>query len=584
MTVFVNYDTAPSLVTRSLPTDRWKLSGLGASGTLAKRLQGLYHDRLAQYKRDLADAGAQNAFYRVGGVESGFPYVELLLHGEKQRLPIDDGLYTALYDLYTVYGWDGLDAVRQALTDQITANTPDEVLMTAWWFFLFTRNLLAVLIRETLIELEAQAAQIVFGKLGEVQQKLSAALMGDFAFDYTPPTQEPNYDVEESFSEVPENYKMRTRAIATSVYEATKKAVDARTDYEALVARQAATEKEAASVRQAQIDETGPGYTSPSTGDDAASERLKRAAKELGELPGQLAAAYDKYQSAQEALIGNTPFAGVTLPGLKKGFPQEDMENALGKMLTELARGVDEVAAATKPGDSRIKRNIVGLPDKWLRDTTGAMPLPPMTLERLYLPQMHFETDLVSALNSSSGDDPAISWLLEPRSWAYLLLSGTIEPGSFQDVVVFQWVRSIVVQRQASAKARVRFSHNLRICAAVLGLAMFVFPPAALLAVPAVMAVTADHIHYAASQLAGLDASIRALLPNLGSDGQETLAEIGSLHAARPKMIEAMTKEALIMILTLEVAQIRVIGEALLADAFFNDSMTLIRAADPLPE
>ena len=189
------------------------------------------------------------------------------------------------------------------------------------------------------------------------------------------------------------------------------------------------------------------------------------------------------------------------------------MENALGKMLTELAGGVDEVAAATKPGDSRIKRNIVGLPDKWLRDTTGAMPLPPMTLERLYLPQMHFETDLVSALDSSSSDDPAISWLLEPRSWAYLLLSGTIEPGSFQDVVIFQWVRSLVVQRQASAKARVRFSHNLRICAAVLGLAMFVFPPAALLAVPAVMAVTADHIHYAASQLAGLDASIRALLP-----------------------------------------------------------------------
>jgi len=584
VTVFVNYDTAPPLVTRSLPTDRWKLSGLGASGTLAKRLQGLYHDRLTRYKQDLADAGAQNAFYRVGGVESGFPYVELLLHGQKQRLPIDDRLYTALYDLYTVYGWDGLDAVRQALTDQITANTPDDVLMTAWWFFVFTRNLLAVLIRETLIELEAQAAQIIFGKLGEVQQKLSAQLMGDFAFDYTPPTKGPTYGVEPGSTEIPENYKMRKRAIATSVYEAMKKAVDARTDYEALVARQEKAEKEAAAARQAQIDESGPGYMSPSTGDDSASERLKRAARELGELPDQLAAAYDKNQSAQDALVGNTPFAALPLPGLQKGFKQEDMENALGKMLTELARGIDEVAAATKPGDSRIKRNLVGLPEKWLNDTTQSKPLPPMTLERLYLPQMRFETDLVSALNSSAGDDPAVSWMLEPRSWAYLLLSGTIEPGSFQDIVIFQWVRGIVTQRQASAKARIRFTQNLRICAAVLGLAMFVFPPAGLLALAAAVAVTADHIHYSASQLAELDHSLRALLPNLGSDGQQALAEIGSLYAARPKMIEGMTKEALIMILTLGVAQIRVVGEALLADAFFNDSMTLIRAADPLPE
>ena len=377
-------------------------------------------------------------------MESGFPYVELLLHGQKQRLPIDDQLYTALYDLYTVYGWDGLDAVRQALTDQIRATDPDDVLWTAWLFFLFTRNLLAVLIRETLIELEAQAAQIIFGKLGEVQQKLSAQLMGDFAFDYTPPTKAPKYGVEPGSSQIPENYKMRKRAIATSVYEAMKKAVDARTDYEALVARQEKAKKEATAAGQAQIDESGPGYMSPSTGDDSASVRLKRAAKELGELPDQLAAAYDKYQSAQDALAGNTPFAALALPGLEKGFKQEDMENALGKMLTELARGVDEVVAATKPGDSRIKRNLVGLPEKWLNDTTQSKPLPPMTLERLYLPQMRFETELVSALNSSAGDDPAVSWLLEPRSWAYLLLSGTIEPGSFQDIVIFQWVRGIV--------------------------------------------------------------------------------------------------------------------------------------------
>ena len=517
-------------------------------------------------------------------MESGFPYVELLLHGQKQRLPIDDQLYTALYDLYTVYGWDGLDAVRQALTDQIRATDPDDVLWTAWLFFLFTRNLLAVLIRETLIELEAQAAQIIFGKLGEVQQKLSAQLMGDFAFDYTPPTKAPKYGVEPGSSQIPENYKMRKRAIATSVYEAMKKAVDARTDYEALVARQEKAKKEATAAGQAQIDESGPGYMSPSTGDDSASVRLKRAAKELGELPDQLAAAYDKYQSAQDALAGNTPFAALALPGLEKGFKQEDMENALGKMLTELARGVDEVVAATKPGDSRIKRNLVGLPEKWLNDTTQSKPLPPMTLERLYLPQMRFETELVSALNSSAGDDPAVSWLLEPRSWAYLLLSGTIEPGSFQDIVIFQWVRGIVTQRQASAKARIRFTQNLRICAAVLGLAMFVFPPAGLLALAAAVAVTADHIHYSASQLAELDHSLRALLPNLGSDGQQTLAEIGSLYAARPKMIEGMTKEALLMILTLGAAQIRVIGEVLLAQAFFDDSMTLIRAADPLPE
>jgi hypothetical protein len=582
VTVFINYEAIPPLATRSeAVSDRWAMPGLGSSGNLARRLQPIYHAYVEQFKAALSHAGSANVGVWWAGQQSAYPTVGLILDGVNVELPIDPELYTNLFDLYAEYGWSGIEAAEKSLFDQVR-RAMDAVPWTAWRFFLFTRNLLALLIREMLIDLEAQAAHLVFIRLGQVNQRLSAALRVDLAADYTPPSEE-LLGVDNVVS-IPEAYKLRNRAIADSLFADMTRAVERRTEVERLVGESKALTDErrdadaAAANEEARQDPGAGDGSGGSSGGSGARRSVEAVNRRQQENMAEVAQALRDLNAAQSQIIGNMPFAAVVLPGLRKGFGKVTMETALVRSLRQLALGVDEIARATRPEESRVRSLMVGLPSRWQSDTTQT--LHPKAIEELYRLELNVEFDLITAAVAASADDAAISWLLEPRMWAYVRATGTIDPGSFADIVLHHWVEAIVRYKRKVAARKAASTQMLRLGAATLGLLMLVFPPLAVGAIVGGVAVIADAAYTAATELAAIDDAMRALLPAVADSGTEALAEIGSLAAARPQIITAMTIEGLALLATLGIAQIRAVGELLVAKGFYDDSRTLIDAVD----
>jgi hypothetical protein len=70
----------------------------------------------------------------------------------------------------------------------------------------------------------------------------------------------------------------------------------------------------------------------------------------------------------------------------------------------------------------------------------------------------------------------AISWLIEPRAWSYVRATVTLDPGSFADIVLHQWVQTMVRHEREEAAGRAARTRILRLGAATLGLLMLVSP------------------------------------------------------------------------------------------------------------
>jgi hypothetical protein len=581
VTVLVEYDAVPPLVSRSQPlAGRWPSDETSATARLAERLQRAYVERVQQYKREFELAERENSSQRWGPVESGFPSVELTLDGVKSALPIDETLYASLFELYAFYGWQGVRQAQNALEDLYWQRKVDAAIEVAWKFFAYTRNVLVVLIRETLIELEERAARIVFDKLGQVNRKLSAALLNELAFDYKPGETIPASPPLEMPQTLPGTYVMKKAGTATALYELLTKAVDRRQHYNELTARQSKLLEQQKEAEAASVQESAPGWRSPSSGADSAAERRKRVDAELHRIAPQIEAALTEVQQAQNAVFAKSPFALIAVPGLARGFSKETMEDVLGRMLIELARRVDEIASATRPGESRVARHLDGLPSGWQNDLTGSRRLDPNAVERLYR-GLNLEFDLAESAAGDANSDPVVSWLLEPRSWQLVMTDGSVEPGSFEHIVLFNWARALGAFERDSATARFGLSRKLGTASAALSLIAFVVPPLAGLAVVAAVALMADAAHSAARRLADVDRTIAAELPALDQPGQVALAELGGLLAMRPQVVNEIATEVLVLLATMGAAhRIRAVAIALQLQGYLLDVSTLLQAAD----
>jgi hypothetical protein len=583
VTVVVDYDAVPPLVSGTRPlSGSWPSDETSASARLAQRLQRAYIERVQQYKRDFDLAERQNSIRDTGPLESGFPAVELVLDGVKGVLRIDETLYTSLFELYAFYGWEGVLKAQVALARLCIERMPDASNNVSWPFFLYTRNLLVVLIRETLIELEGRAAQTVFDKLGPVQRKLSAALLNELAFAYKPGESIPASPPMEMPQDLPDRYVMKNAAFASALFERVTKAVEARQKYNELVGRQSKLREQQQAAGDTAVKESGPrGGQSGSASDDSPLERRKRTDAELLRIAAEVETALGAVQKAQDAVFAKSPFALVAVPGLARGFSQEAMEDVLGRMLIGVARRVDEIASVTRPGDSRVARHLDGLPSDWQGDTTGSKKLSRGTLEHLYPMSLNLEFELADSAAGDANSDAAISWLLDSRSWRLVMAGGTVEPGSFEHIVLFNWVRALGTYEAESARSRFGFSKGLATASAALSLIAIVLPPVGVLGAVAAVALMADAAHSAARRLADVDRAIAAQLPALNEPGEVALAELGGLLAMRTRVVGDIATETLVLLATLGAAsQIRAVAIALQLQGYLLDVSTLLHAAD----
>ncbi|MET0165003.1 MAG: hypothetical protein ABW318_08380, partial [Vicinamibacterales bacterium] len=126
-----------------------------------------YAQRVAQYERELAPEYGT-------ALTQDRPHHSVPLPGDELDLVYDSTLYGSLMEIYILHGTQGLRTVEQALKDAAQdPRTRDKYLWpAAERFYLFTRNLLGLRIRDSLHEIERTALSALFTHLSTTKIKV----------------------------------------------------------------------------------------------------------------------------------------------------------------------------------------------------------------------------------------------------------------------------------------------------------------------------------------------------------------------------------------------------------------------------
>jgi hypothetical protein len=317
---------------------------------LVDRLRVAYEERAARYDQELAMAATGDPEARL----SRYPRVSLTLDQE-ETLVLDGGLFEQLFDVYLYHGWDGIrlaeQAVAQRVPDAPSAGTSDSPWPAAWRYFLFARNVLALLIRDALEQLERRAAGRIAANVKEVRTRLEDAYTTKYRVHRTeyrlPPTEHPRSPLAKhgAAKSTKATYDLENQEESKTLYKALTGAVERRVAYEQTLRQTALGRADTARFR-------GIVQRARETGSPLSNEY----AYELDRTEQSLAAVerrtLDLYQGMKDLIGLNAPLGLLLVEGLPAGFPEALMEDKLGAVLWELKTRAQELDAAVDPGRS----------------------------------------------------------------------------------------------------------------------------------------------------------------------------------------------------------------------------------------
>jgi hypothetical protein len=536
----------------------------GPDGDPDEPLRQAYAARVERYLKELEEATQRSVRYRMDRAQSSFPEARLRLDGEEVTLVVDERLYTSLFDLYVFYGWDGIRAAEDALVAQFRDDLPARA---ALWFFYFTRNLLAILIQNALVTIEARASESLVRRVGDVARMVADGYVGRLKVKRTPERIQRvgNSDV---WVKVPASYRIGNRPLADALYTAMHDAVGKRVAYEKLVERLAGLKEDIAKADQDAINESGPGWRSPDSKESAA-ERGRRLRTDQEQVNDDLELAVRKLGQAKEQLGSKEPLSLLVFPGLPERFGAEDMENALGSALWIIYEQTDALAKALRPGTTRISNDMSRLKGPPTREA----------IEQLYGPNFRLEHGLVSAAFFGLSEDPGYLAMLSTDTLHGLVASERIRKDSFDYVVYYHWVTA-VERYQEEAAGRELFVGKLAKVAAALSLLSLVLPILTGATLLVGLALLCHSVHSMTVHLGQLD---RALLERLVAQQHapiEGLARAGELMVLREEFKAQMTTQMVIELATLGLSQWKLFRPVIHARSYYLDVQALTENGD----
>jgi hypothetical protein len=545
---------------------------------LSERLRAAYQKRLEAYDRELASALGILAGDNPDAVVSRYPQLAITID-VAETVTIDNLLFTTLFDIYVTSGWSGIlvleDALRQrARPDegQPSGGTSISVWPAAWRFFVFTRNLLALLIRDGIVEIEQLAARRIIAALSKGAAVVAQAWSGQFQLTREVKT------VNTAVAGMPARrdvvtYRFGDQALAEALYRAMKDAVDQRVRYEQIVQRLADVREDIKWTRS-RLEHT----TTRKGKRKRAQQRLESLKTSEQALKEIEAATRDWYASMTKVIYMNCALALLVLDGLKPGFTQKEMEQLIGEALWPLYERIDELGFGIDPDNPRSKVDLPGLPDEG--------PAAIDVIERLDVPREGFEASLINRAVDGLNDRPAYFALLHEGTLHTLVSADEIDRDSFAFVVYFHYVSTLIDTMDAiaqSEKAMEDFWKAFSKGAAALSLASLaagqaeIAPFLRLLAGVGDFMLLAHSISSIVNQLAQLDRAVSERLINDDAFALESLRRVAELIAFR-RQLQEQIGEQLLLQLILIVAAVRwaPVKKLLIAGGYLLDVQTLL--------
>lgn len=556
---------------------------------VAENLQVAYQQRFALYETQLADALNLLGALKPELAPSSFPRVSIVLDAEEEEVVFDFGLYERLLEIYIYEGWTGISLVEEALDkslsraeeDSPSGGTPVDR-RTLWLpvktFFRFTRNLLALLIRETLVGLEQKAAGAITANLSISAWQVAKAWVTDFQV-----VQDHRYEYEpfpEGHYVKREFYRFENRPRSDALFAALSEAVRQRVAYDETLQREA---------RFREAVETNRGHLQR-VKERAQPQEKQRLDQSLAKLDLKLQGV-EQITAQSRALLSSTlsivhasnPLGLIVLGGLGVGFTQGEMEDKLGMALRSLREKIEEIGQGIDPNLGRVASQIpsvyVGGPVAW--DAVQRWDPPAECLS------LGIEHVMVDATMSELADDPGWLPLAHEATWHRLVESGTIAKDSFEYVVYAHYVSALIERLESERRVdemSEKFWGYLGRIAAALSLASLATPATAGaapllrgLSVVADLAVMAHEIYSITGNLARLDQALAQQLIHPDAFALEHLARLGELAQIRREALDQISVQVALELAALGAsASWGSVKNLMLARGYYSDLETLL--------
>jgi hypothetical protein len=488
-------------------------------GGEASALLARYGQYVESYKTRLA------AERRKGwGAIEGMPGHVVQLSGRTVTITYDAMLDRRLLEVYVTDGWQGIGKVGAAM---------ERVARAPYWdivrtFFEFTRNMLLVLVRDALTDIERRANADMVGQLKLSENLVNEAWQQlDLQVRYINQRGESEHIEDQPATPGPgvlstPDYTVGNSELSSKLYLAITEAVRERESAEAR-----AHEKRRAHIEDVLAE--GADQTSRSSAPGGPGLEQDLAAEEawLAEHNAQLEQRY-------AAVHDLCQLAVLVIPLLHPTFSQPEMERTLGAALVQF-RG-----EAKRVTDVLLKR--LG----WVAEALPG-PTQDTPLERLYDSKVWLERDVVTLALKRASDDPGYLSMLSEATLRRLVETGVVEKDSFEWIVLSHYLTALIVgveaERQSHALVESLFQILIKV-SAMLSLAL-AFTPASPVTRGVQLLLGVGLLVYQgyamAYQLAQLDRQLALQLIELDRDKATEIARLTELVEIRREMIDELT-------------------------------------------
>lgn len=530
-----------------------------------------YAERVAQYENE------RKPPYGTLTRADDYPRHEVHLPGDDLTLVYDSDLYSSLVEIYILHGPEGLDQVSRSLKAAAGMSRPAYEWSAALPFFLFTHNLLLLVIRDSLNDIEQKAWAVIFSRLSSTKLRVEEEVR---RLRFSVRTESVPDDSAVGPRDTPrfkavKRYSIGDTGLADSLYTALQDAVATR--FKVLEAQeQYKRAEEALRLRRvrgpgggarggAEPSSASRGGTGGGNEEAALDPRIVKAW-----LSEATAAAEPKYTKAFD-LCSFAPSAALLL---KAGFSRADMEQTLGATMAQVLNVIDETGAGLK--------NSSGWVIAKFRDLQ-----PGERLENLFPPNLYLEAAIADLVVSHADQIPYLT-LLSEEVLSGLIEAGTIAADSFGYVVCTHYKRLLrqrlateqVVEIQITAAFGV-----LSKLASILSVALLYWPTGPILKFVSTalgIGLLAYQSYSIAGALARVDAELSINALALDLENADSIARLNELATLRGDYLDGVSEAVTRELLLLVASRAWVPFKALLdTRAYFADLENIVGVQEP---
>ena len=544
----------------------------------------VYLQRVDLFQRELSQALEIASSDPNAISESSYPVVKVIFNPELEAEPfaIDDDLYTGLFDVYTLCGWHGIAAIEAALRAAAPGPEGDRaggVDASAWQpaakFFRFTRNLLGLMIRDQLSDMETQLALQTITQLSVASDAVSEAWSRDFNFkEKYLRTVHKNFKGESWDYDI-YGYRALNVGLSTQLYTYLTQSVEARVKFEQ-------TQQDLALIRD-QIQQTRNQMDMPSPSATSSQDQLAQLYTDQTRLTALEQSADAFRQQLQKQIAATTPLGLLIVDRLKQNFSQETMEQTLADVLFQLFGQLDDLGGKIDPGVNHVNLLVPGLPPNALITMSA--------IDGWNCPTQGPEAFVIKAAMGALADKPEYAPMLAAPTLDKLVASGSIETDSFAYVVAFQYqsvLQEALARQAADDRAGIVFWQMFAKISAGLSLAALATPVTAeafpLLRGASALAdliVLAHTVRSVTATLAKYDQLLQSELLDPDAFAFEHLARMGALGAYRDRLLSQFPLQLLQeLVLVAAGARWAAVAETLKWRAYLTDIEILLDTGD----